>query len=130
MLLKSSRLIGSLTQFNMNNKDQIESKTIKIELSINKQDVSKDETLIQYQVEVIEPKNRNSIMKKELVYEVKFSEYADIDQVIDEHKDLIIEYLAESIQLDLQQMRIMEYEKDKEISENEKELDDIEKRYN
>ncbi|WP_279166705.1 hypothetical protein [Thomasclavelia cocleata] len=130
MLLKSSRLIGSLTQFNMNNKDQIESKTIKIELSINKQDVSKDETLIQYQAEVIEPKNRNSIMKKELVYEVKFSEYADIDQVIDEHKDLIIEYLAESIQLDLQQMRIMEYEKDKEISENEKELDDIEKRYN
>ena len=130
MLLKSSRLIGSLTQFNMNNKDQIESKTIKIELSINKQDVSKDETLIQYQAEVIDPKNRNSIMKKELVYEVKFSEYADIDQVIDEHKDLIIEYLAESIQLDLQQMRIMEYDKDKEISENEKELDDIEKRYN
>ena len=42
MLLKSSRLIGSLTQFNMNNKDQIESKTIKIELSINKQDVIKD----------------------------------------------------------------------------------------
>lgn len=128
MLIKSSKLIGTMTK--LEEVESINSKTIKVGLSLEITEVERGILLIKYDSEVAEYKNDNLIMNKSAIYEVKYDEYADVQQVVDEHKAYVMEYITESIHMDLQQSGIILNLNKEMENTKEKELNDFEKKYN
>lgn len=127
MLVKSSKLIGEICQVN-DQIEMIEGQTIKVDLSIQPFNVESTTMDVKYDADVYDIKAQKIILNRSIVFKVEYEQYADVEQVVEEHKIQIMDYLAGTIQQELQQVSLG-FDKEKEVS-SEKEYQDIEKHLN